>query len=212
LDPNTFKQLQGADWETIGKELVAYAEHLAQNYRWRRGGSCELAQGKTSEDIVQEVIVKTIEGDRRWKPERGPLKPWLKAQVRSVMSNLVRSAAHKHEREFPNEDHETTHTYDEYYVSEISTSTIPAHLMNPEDIVLEHEEHGQADQKISALFQSISGETDLEDVVCAVMGGCKLQPRYLAEYLGVSVSEINNRLKKLRRRAKEGGPQCQGKK
>jgi predicted transcriptional regulator len=39
----------------------------------------------------------------------------------------------------------------------------------------------------------------------AILNGCEPKPRYLAAELGVSFEDINNRLKRLRRRAMKGG-------
>ena len=68
---------------------------LTANYRWRYGNNFELAVGVTVEDIVHEVIEKTMNGTRQWDPDKGELLPWLRDQVKSVMGNLVRSAAHR---------------------------------------------------------------------------------------------------------------------
>ena len=61
-------------------------------------------------------------------------------------------------------------------------------------------EHLLQAERVNALFQAVSGEQELEEVLEAIMNGCEPKPRYLAAELGVPVEDINNRLKRLRRR------------
>jgi DNA-directed RNA polymerase specialized sigma24 family protein len=204
LDPKTFKLLQEADWGAIGKELLAFAEWRAGNYRWRHGGNLELAEGKTPEDVVQEVIVKTLSGDRRWDPDKGPLVPWLKDQVRSILDALAKSAAHRYEITIPDgEEEEGSSDRIEYRASKIDIlATVGS--SGPEELVLEMEAREHKEQEVGALFQAVSGESELEEVLEAIMDGCEPKPQALAAKLGVPVKEINNRVKRLRRRASKG--------
>ena len=76
LEPETLDLLQEMDWSAIRKALLTYTTWRARSYRWNRGESSDLAKGYTVEDVVQEVIVKTFEGVRKWDPEKGQLLPW----------------------------------------------------------------------------------------------------------------------------------------
>ena len=202
-DTEIFRQLEKEDWGAIGKRLLAFAEWWAGNYQWRRGGESDLAQGKTLVDVIQEVILKTFSRERKWDPEKGELVPWLRDQVKSVIDALAKSAAHRYEVSFPEEDGEGL---DERVLPSLSadSSLAAVSASSPEQIVLEKEAAEQAEQKVSALFEKHSGEPDLEEMLESIMNGCEPRPRYLAADLGVSVEDVNNRLKRLRRRAQKG--------
>ena len=77
--------------------------------------------------------------------------------------------------------------------------------MSPEAILLEKEAAAQAAERADVVFQAVNDEPELEAVMSAILDGCEPKPRYLAAQLGISVEGINNRLKRLRRRAMKGG-------
>jgi uncharacterized protein YdbL (DUF1318 family) len=74
-----------------------------------------------------------------------------------------------------------------------------------ETILLENEAAAQMAERVDGLFQAVNDDPELEAVMSAILDGCEPKPRYLAAELGVSVEDINNRLKRLRRRAMKGG-------
>jgi len=154
----------------------------ARSYQWHRGGNLDLAEGYTVEDVVQEAIAKALSGIRRWNPERGQLLPWLQAQSRSIIDALVRSASHRRE------------------VSILETESLAnAQSPNPLEIVMEEEAEAQTRQKVEALFNAVDGAPELREVLEAIMDGCQPWPRHIASELGISVREVDNRLKCLRR-------------
>ena len=53
------------------------------------------------------------------------------------------------------------------------------------------------------IAQWAGGIPELEKVVDAVASGCEPKPRHLAMELGVPVEDIYNRMKRLRRRARD---------
>lgn len=176
--------LQEADWGTIRRELLIYTTWRVRDYRWRRGGDGELAEGKTVEDVVQEVIVKALSGVRRWDPDRGELLAWLQAHSRSVIDALAKSASHRREVSVPE-------------VESLDGAQSP----DPLEIVLGKEAKMQIQQKVKTLFQAVDREPELREVLQTIMDGCEPWPRYIASELGISVADVDNRLKRLRRRA-----------
>ncbi len=184
LDWEIQKLLQEADWETIRRELLAHSTWRARGYRWRRKGDLELAEGYTVEDIVHEVIAKTWSGIRRWDPARGELLPWLQAQSRSILDALARSAPHRRE----------------VRVLDLEELAV-VYASDPLEILLKQEAWTQKKQRVEQLLQAVEGEPELDQVIRLIINGCEPKPRYLASELGVPVGEINNRLKRLRRRA-----------
>lgn len=137
-------------------------------------------------------------GKRKWDPSKGPLRPWLKDQVKSVIDALDQSAPHRREVGFSEDEGR------ESFDNKREASFITAQTSNPEEIVLKKEASEQAERKINDLFQAVSGEADLEEVLEAILDDCEPKPRYLAVKLDAPVTDINNRLKRLRRRALKG--------
>jgi DNA-directed RNA polymerase specialized sigma24 family protein len=198
LDPKTFELLQKQDWDTIGRELVGFAVFWARNYHWRHGGPWELAAGETVEDIVQKVIVKTIEGKRNWDPHKGPLVPWLRDQVRSEIDHLCYSRAHRYEVPIPkSEDGEELTDVLVDYASQQDTfgDTL---VQDPEQIILRKEAIQRGED---ALFQAAGGDPELEEVLINAFANYDPKPQHLAAAIGVPVEDIYNRLRRLRRRA-----------
>jgi RNA polymerase sigma factor (sigma-70 family) len=159
---------------------------------------CELC------DIVQHVIEKTINGDRKWDPDKGELLPWLKDQVKSVIDAKAKSTSHRREAYF-SEDNEYGLTEQEEFAAQQVDPSTNLDRLTPEEEILDQESDGErrekAQIKYSALFCAIEGDKELEEVLETVIDGCELKPRYLAKALNVPEENINNRLKRLRRKA-----------
>jgi DNA-directed RNA polymerase specialized sigma24 family protein len=186
LEQKTRDLLQEMDWSAIRKALLIYATWRARGYCWHRGESPDLAKGYTVEDVVQEVIVKTFEGTRRWDPEKGQLLPWLQLQSKSVIDALAKSASHRHEVSLLDLD-----------IEGLVTEQSPDLL----EIVLEEEARACVERRVEALFRAVDGVPELQEVLQAILDGCLPRPRHLALELNLSVREVDNRLKRLRRRA-----------
>ena len=200
MTPEIYQLLKNTDWDVVGKQLLAFTIWRVQNYRWGTYSRWELPQGKTPEDIVQQVIEKTLSGKRHWDPQEGPLLPWLKDQVKSIVDALFQSAAHRHEVQIP-EDEDTHESLDSIPPQQQTTENFATPILDPEINLMEKEEAEWTAKNVNALFAALSGEPELQQVLTAMLDGCEPKPRFLAKELGVSVSEINNRLKRLRRHA-----------
>ena len=72
---------------------------------------------------------------------------------------------------------------------------------NPQTVLLEKEAAAERTLKANSLLEAIDGEAELEELYQEIEKGYD-KPRYLAEQLNTSIEDINNRLKRLRRRAK----------
>lgn len=201
LVPSVQRQLWLADWGRIGKGLLAFAVLRARIYYWRTGGVHLLPRGMELQDIVQDVIDKTLRGQRRWDPDKGPLVPWLMDQVKSELDALARSAAHWREESLE-PDWQLVEVGDRTEErAELRTDPSLDGRTDPETALIESEAFALAETRVAELFEAINGDQELQAVVQAMMDGSEPQPRHLAEYLGISVEETNNRLKRLRRRA-----------
>jgi RNA polymerase sigma factor (sigma-70 family) len=205
LDQRTYKLLEEQDWDAISREIVNFAQWEAWRYKWQDGNRWELAAGKTVEDVVQDAIEKTIAGVRRWDPDKGELRPWLKAQVKSIMNHLYHSGPRRYEEAIP-EDDEDEEAVDRMEYRAIKAGGYGAAgtgSKSPEETLLRRETEKdykeQMEQRANMLFQAVSGDSELEEMLQAIMDGCEPQARHLAAELGVSVENIYNRNKRLQR-------------
>jgi DNA-directed RNA polymerase specialized sigma24 family protein len=201
LTPETFQQLKETDWSTVGQELLAFTIQRIQNYRWGTYSWQELPKGKTPEDIVQHIIEKTLMDERHWDSHKGPLVPWLKDQVKSVVDALYHSAARRREIPAPifadETDSDDLRTSQRLALDNFASPTDA----DPENLLLEKEEAEWAAERVNALFAAVAGEPELQQVLSAILDGCEPKPSYLAAEIGVPLSEVNNRLKRIRRHA-----------
>jgi DNA-directed RNA polymerase specialized sigma24 family protein len=79
--------LLGPDGERIWLLLVDYAAKLARWYGWRTGKI--LPGGLSPDGIAKDVIIKVLEGKRKWDPEREPsLLTALRGMVHSYLGHL----------------------------------------------------------------------------------------------------------------------------
>lgn len=193
------KLLQQADWGRIGKGLLAFTVNRIRNYDWFRSDSA-LPQGKTADDIVQEVILKTIDGTRNWDPDKGPLEPWLRDQVKSIVDALSKSAAHRHTEYLSNDDKQSG----DYLSSEKSVaSDLFGSVLSPEDEIIRRDDEKAADESINALLEKVDKEPELVEIITTILECDSDKPREIAMALSVSVTEIYNRIKRLRRFAQK---------
>jgi len=184
--------------------MLSFALWWASRYRWSSGSPEILPQGYELADVVQRVILQTVNGERNWDPDKGELLPWLKDQIKSVIDALAKSASHRKESSIFSDDDDGLTDIEEMLAKEIDPSE-NQNRMSPEEFFIyleqEQERSQRASNKSSALFYAVEGDTELEEILEAVMDGVELKARFLAEKLEVPVEDIYNRLKCLRRKA-----------
>jgi DNA-directed RNA polymerase specialized sigma24 family protein len=206
-----FRRLEAADWAAIGKALRAYAMIRSMRYPGRTAGLGELGLGKTIEDIVHDVIEKTINRTRKWDPELGDLLPWLERQVDSLMDHLHKRWHYRHE----------THLEAKDAIGQVAVETIAVeqHAFNtassaqnprPEDALTEQEDEADHIRYVSThvqrAYEAADGDSELVQLLDLCMAHGKDCER-IAEEAGVPVEDIYRRIRKLRRRIKSREPQ-----
>ena len=171
MDPAIERALREIDWADLGVRLTAYAVWKTRNLAWRRGGS-ELALGaRTPDDLAADAILKVLSGERAWDPQRGPLLPYLQGVVDSLLSHAAAASD----------------------VSRTDRGDVAERAIPPSD--------DSAVERVERLRQQLhrDGQSALLAVVDAIAAHCEPRPQALAAQLGTSVTDINNRLKRLRR-------------
>lgn len=190
MDDEVFREMEAQDWGKVFKRVLFHAECRARKYYWRTGRGFDLAKGWTPEDVVQHVIEKTINGERRWNPKKGPLVPWLRDQVNSVIDALWKSEAGKYEAGFP-ETEEDDDSMEWLPVAGGQANELGNSPRAEENSI-------SAAERMDELWKAIGDDEEVADYVWALQDGCRPEPRYLAEQLGVSREEIYNRKKRLK--------------
>lgn len=198
LNPEISRHLQGANWSDIGRRLTLYAIRRAQFYGWYDSAS-QLLPGRdfTIDDIVQHVILKTINGDRNWDPSRGSLFNWLKYQVNSVMDAWIKSEPGKYEISFGDdgEDEEAGERSDIIAIEDARDET----AVHPEDALVDQETAQDVSEMVRNIFQAIDDDPELVELVEYILQSGEIRQRFVAPELGTTVENISNRKKRLRR-------------
>lgn len=85
-------------WNRYHNELAIYAEARCNRWTWETGSKENLPKGFAAQSIATEAIQRFFQGERNWNheiyPGENPI-PFLKSVVRSIVSDIGRSKAHK---------------------------------------------------------------------------------------------------------------------
>ncbi|MCA1946775.1 MAG: hypothetical protein LDL56_04030 [Armatimonadetes bacterium] len=182
--------LSDRDWYVqTWRKLVGFIGHRIRGYQrgLSRGTDPQVA-AHSSEDIVQSAIVKVLTGERQVPDkvtDRDQLRRWLYDVVASVLSNEGKSA-------------------------EVKLIIDPlAGEEGDEELSLEDLAGDAAwkdDDSLRDWWLTVSDrladEPELLETARAAVDGC-LRPQDYAAYLGVTVEESVNRLRRLRRRFRD---------
>jgi hypothetical protein len=191
---------RGHDWRSIGVQLAAYASWKARNFRWRTGLDDALAQGSTPESVAAEAIAKVLGGERAWDASRGPLLAHLKRVVDSLLFHLASSSDNRLQERLPDlRDDEQGVDRAEYAGGRHDVSGLmPGTLPDPENAVVERQE-SRAEARLAQLLLAVQHEPDLRAVLHAIVEHGDAKPAAIAARLGTQVTDVYNRLKRLRR-------------
>jgi len=180
-------------------KLAAYAAFRSRNLYWRTGSDVALAKGLMPEDIAAQAIVSVIGGERKWEPERGPLLPFLKRVVDSLLNHLALSADNGRIVRLGQDD---TSLYGAERIAfqdgdEGTWQRCPADF----DAADPSESKYDADERIDRLAEAARGTPELAEVLNAILEFNEARPRLIALRIGKPVNHVNNCLKRLRRLA-----------
>jgi hypothetical protein len=197
---DTVKELLNNDWKETGIRLAGYAAFRARNLTWRTGCSEALAKGLMPDDIAAQAILSVISGERNWEPERGPLLPFLKRVVDSLLNHLAESNDNRRVQRLFSEQAKALHQQKVEFPTECGENLeISAASLIRAALVPEPEDNG--DRKIQQLFTAAEGKPELIEVLRAILDFDELRPRCIAVRIDKSVGHVNNCLKRLRRLA-----------
>ena len=197
MDEDTFRILRDTDWGAMGKNLLAVAINVSRKYPSIGYQTCD--------DIVQDLIEKTLTGQRTWDPARGELLPWLKQCIKSEVDNAANKAPTQREVQFSELEKDGAESGADFLPEQVSLHAQEG-LFDPENSLLDKEQQIRNEEDIVRIYKSIEGDGELEELTltmhCLIEEHEELEipsRQKLAEYLSVPVSEIDNRMKRLRR-------------
>lgn len=183
MDPHKRNALASADWEAISEELYGLVLWYLNRMTWKNKTVHILPEGKEPADIVCDLIAKVFSEDRSWDPDKVDLLTFLRSQIRSEVSNLVRSHAHQKEESLDLPES----------AEEISLLEKQASASNLKKSVEETvEEKLVAAEVKDAVFEAVAGDKELERFLELILDGYWKETSEIAECMGISVQEANN--------------------
>jgi len=220
MDSEYLDLLETQDWGRIRLELLSYARSKAVSGKiWlgaRRSYAEKkepmLAGGLTPQDIVHEAISQVLEGkgDAKWDPARcADIRPLLRSRVRGKVSDLLRLAENRKGVSIP-KDADGAERVDWLEAGKGTNKSLAedAHGDHSQvefaTAVLEglsatwHAEHSESDSWIASLKERLRDAPRLSEVLDYVLNGTPV--RGMVDPMGLPKREINNLMKRLRRR------------
>lgn len=175
------KAAQQLEKEGVLKELTRYA------YSYQFATGYNLPRDWEPEDVVYEAITQLLTGQRNWDEKRFPdVTIVLKGIIKSLFSH-IRSQKYNKTRSRPKDK-----DGNEINVDEFADQRELSHKNNP-TMALELE------QTKSIIENALENDDEAMEVYLAIIDG-HIKPKDIAKTINVSVKEVNNRLKRLRRK------------
>lgn len=175
MDEKTYiKLLSSQEWESIYPKLTYYA-------RWQtriKGIPLDRA-----EDLASEAMNRTFQGERRWNPVKIGILPYLKGVVRSIANHLVESVEYQRKQSDVREDQ-----------SQSIIETFPTTDPTPVDEI-------EKEELLNFLLNSAGDDENMQLVILCLDEGQRGQE--IANSLDMDIREVNNKMKKIRRAARE---------
>jgi hypothetical protein len=199
VSPGLAGLLERPDWEEIYSRLLLHASQKIKRLYWRGIRGASPPGGAEAADIVNGAILKFLSGKRNLPPDVD-LFHFFQRVIDSDINHLAESWDNRKCQlmsalSVANDDDETEEEYD---LLEQISSKAPSQL----DEVLQEEEESLDQEFLLGFFDSLSSEPDLEKIVECFFDGI-FERADIASRLNVKATEIDNRRKRLKRRALE---------
>jgi DNA-directed RNA polymerase specialized sigma24 family protein len=182
---------QNVDLGELALRLAAFARRTFADFGLPSHDATVSGVGLSMEDFVWAVLEEYVEGRLKHEASRGDLFSLLATAMRNDIIDSLRKAAHLHEETrstLPRDPHSTT---DPPSLNELPSAPVDVPAM------LDEENYRKR------VWASLAGEPELAKVVRAILDLNLYRPREIAAALGISVTEVQNRKKRLRRRFME---------
>tara|TARA_R110002049_G_scaffold300016_1_gene490561 strand:- start:2059 stop:2676 length:618 start_codon:yes stop_codon:yes gene_type:complete len=186
-----FLALSEDEQKTLLKRLIHHALQKMRRLTWRgayvkKGGAVPGAY--EPEDFAHDAIRKMLDGTRPWNREKSPtLLAALKSTIDSEISHMVESLDNRKGRRLSvkSEKDETVQAYD-----------VPGTEPNPLVIVTDRDWQERCH---NAVMKALEGDKLLEELFDCLEAEIT-DPADIADMLEISVSDVTNAKKRLRRK------------
>jgi hypothetical protein len=196
----TIQELTDDELSKLLKRLALHADRKIVRLRWRGVQGGPPPRGIQAEDIAADAIMAVMDGTRAWDPKAQPdLMKHLRGVVDSIVSKLVNLAENR-----------TTRRLGTPGVGDESSSAYEAAGREPDPAEL------ASNREAAENFRAPIVESFKDDGLAYQVFECLeadiTKPSEIAEYLGLSVVEVNNAQKRIRRKVENAmKPQRKGK-
>lgn len=163
---------------------------LHQYAKFRIEGIGRAAEGSDAEDLLSEAVTRTLEGDRKWNKTAVDMVGHLIGVMKSLSSHMAESVGTRKISTYL--ESEVTQVTDEGEVVS-PLEQYPSSRPGPDRILEVH-------QRVDLIEQAFKEDKEVSQVIEAVreeFSGPEIQ-----ELLGISKTEYETRMKRLRRKAK----------
>ncbi len=185
------------DFRGLSKRLMAYGLVVFAEFSLGGVDAVVSGSGLSVEDFVAKVLQEYATGRIKYQKSRGSLMTVLGTAMRNDIIDALRKKSHEFEEMRAtisvNEDAEEKN-HEQPALDEFPQSLVP----DPFSIVGEEEYRAQ----VRAV---VDNEPPLKDLVEAVLDLELYKPEAIADALGTSAVDVQNRKKKLRRRLCQSG-------
>lgn len=176
------------DFKEVGVRLASYGLRIFAEFGLGGQSATISGVGLSVEDFVWKVLSEYGEGTLAYNAQRGELFSLLAKALRNDIIDALRKAAHTHEEARSPLPRENTSENEPPALDELPTPGKSLDSLLAEDSYRER------------LLEVFVEESELAEVVRAVLDLGLAKPREIAASLGISVLEFQNRKKRLRRR------------
>jgi DNA-directed RNA polymerase specialized sigma24 family protein len=176
------------DFGDLAVRLSSYGLRVFAEFGIGGRGAMVAGVGLSVEDFVWDVLSNYAEGALSYEAERGELFSLLARALRNDIIDALRKAAHSREEARSPLPRESRSEGEPPALDELPASGGAIDSLLAED--------GYR----ARLLAAFAGEPELAEVVRVVLDLDLTKPREIAEELGIPVTELQNRKKRLRRR------------
>jgi len=178
---------QIVDLSEMALRLTAFARRTFADFGHGGPNTAVAGVGLSMEDFVWGVLEEYVEGKLQHVASRGDLYSLMATALRNDIIDSLRKAAHTHEETRPT-TRERNSSSDLASLDELATPVADV------SVLLDEESYRKR------VWSSLDGEPELVSIMKVVLDLDLHKPRDIANALGISVAEVQNRKKRLRRR------------
>jgi hypothetical protein len=181
-------ELDNIDWVDVSIRALKHAQNKLMRFKIIKNSALD------AEDFVHTAVERIYDGNRKWNKQRYPdFIDFINSVIDSLINHEINQLLENiKEPLFNNAGNEIK--YDVEVAIKYKFDCF--NQKNSLDIIIKEEEHRQFKNKI---YQFIKGNKKLEDIFNIMEEGIT-EPRNIAELTGISVNDIYNILKILRRK------------